>query len=93
MLRLPLEAVRACLYDPGQAARDAYRDPARNTNSKECLYDTVTYPATATDAGIPPKRDEKFPYKHFIPPSRDEKFPYKHFIPARRDEFFPFEHA
>ena len=45
MLRLPLEGVRACLYDPGQAGRDAYRDPARNTNYKECLYDTVTYPA------------------------------------------------
>ena len=37
--------LRACLYDPGQAGRDAYRDPARNTNSKECLYDPVTYPA------------------------------------------------
>ena len=46
-----------------------------------------------TNAGIPPKQDEKFPYKHFIPPSRDEKFPYKHFIPARQDEFFPFDHA
>jgi hypothetical protein len=28
---------------------------------------------SATDAGIPPKRDEKFPYKHFSPPSRAEK--------------------
>jgi hypothetical protein len=28
-----------------QAGRDAYRDPAHNTNSKECLYDTATYPA------------------------------------------------
>jgi hypothetical protein len=28
----------------------------------------------ATDAGIPPKRDKKFPYIHFILPSRDEKF-------------------
>jgi hypothetical protein len=28
-----------------------------------------------------------------IPPKRDEKFPYKHSIPARRDELFPFEHA
>jgi hypothetical protein len=37
--------LRACLYDPGQAGRDAYRDPARNTNSKECLYDPATYPA------------------------------------------------
>jgi hypothetical protein len=37
--------IRACLYDPGQAGRDAYRDPARNTNSKECLYDPATYPA------------------------------------------------
>jgi hypothetical protein len=34
-----------CLYDPSQAGRDAYRDPARNTNSKECLYDPATYPA------------------------------------------------
>jgi hypothetical protein len=34
---------------------------------------------SATYAGIPPKRDEKFPYKHFIP--------------ARRDEFSPFEHV
>ena len=52
-------------------------------------------PGIPTDAGIPPKRDEKFPYrpKHFIPPSRDEKFPCKHFILARRDEFFPFKHA
>ena len=41
--------IRACLYDPGQAGRDAYRDPARNTNSKECLYDPATY--------IPPRRD------------------------------------
>jgi hypothetical protein len=48
---------------------------------------------SATDTGIPPKRDEKLQYKRFIPPSRDEKFPYKHFIPARRDDFFPFEHA
>jgi hypothetical protein len=38
-------SIRACLYDPGQAGRDAYRDPARNTNSKECLYDPATYPA------------------------------------------------
>ncbi len=37
--------LRACLYDPGQAVRDAYRDPARNTNSNECLYDTAIYPA------------------------------------------------
>ena len=37
--------LRACLYDPGQAGRDACRDPARNTNSKECLYDPATYPA------------------------------------------------
>ena len=36
--------LRACLYDPGQAVQDAYRDPARNTNSKECLYDLATYP-------------------------------------------------
>jgi hypothetical protein len=35
------------------------------------------------------KRDEKFPFKHFILPSRDGKFPYKHFIPARWDEIFP----
>jgi hypothetical protein len=28
-----------------QAEQDAYRDPARNTNSKEYLYDPVTYPA------------------------------------------------
>ena len=28
-------------YDPGQAGRDAYRDPAHNTNSKECLYESV----------------------------------------------------
>ena len=37
--------LRACLYDPGQAGRDAYRDPAHNTNSKECLYVPATYPA------------------------------------------------
>ena len=37
--------VRACLYDPGQAGRDAYRGPARNTNSNECLYDAANYPA------------------------------------------------
>ena len=37
--------MRACLYDPGQAGRDAYQDPAHNTNSKECLYDPATYPA------------------------------------------------
>jgi hypothetical protein len=59
-----------------QAGRDAYRDPARNTNSKECLYDPAMHLShldgiAATDAGIPPKRDEKFPYKHFIPPSRN----------------------
>jgi hypothetical protein len=46
---------------------------------------------SATDAGIPPKQDEKFPYKHFIPSSRDKKIPHKHFILARLDEFFPFE--
>lgn len=28
-----LPSLRACLYDPGQAGRDAYRDLARNTNS------------------------------------------------------------
>jgi hypothetical protein len=38
-------AMQLSLYDPGQAGRDAYRDPARNTNSKECLYDPATYPA------------------------------------------------
>ena len=35
--------LRACLYDPGQTGRDAYRDLAHNTNSNECLYDEVTY--------------------------------------------------
>jgi hypothetical protein len=46
-IRLCLQTTtfRACLYDPGQAGRDAYRDPARNTNSEECLYDPATYPA------------------------------------------------
>jgi hypothetical protein len=82
------------MYDPGQAGQDAYQDPAHNTHSKECLYawsrlDVIS----ATDARIPPKQDEKFPYKHFIPSSRDKKFPHKHFILARLDEFFPFEHA
>ena len=38
-----LETLRACLYDPGQTGRDAYRDLAHNTNSNECLYDEVTY--------------------------------------------------
>ncbi len=37
--------LRACLYDPGQAGRDAYRDAPRNTNSNECLYDAANYPA------------------------------------------------
>jgi hypothetical protein len=41
---------------------------------------------------IPPRRDLAVTDAG-IPPERDEKFPYKHFIPARRDEFFPFEHA
>ena len=40
-----LHLFRACLFDPGQVGRDAYRDPARNRNSKECLYDPATYPA------------------------------------------------
>jgi hypothetical protein len=31
--------------DFGQAGWDAYRDPAHNTNAKECLYDPATYPA------------------------------------------------
>ncbi len=42
---LPEIPNRACLYDPGQVGRDAYRDPARNTNSNECLYDAANYPA------------------------------------------------
>ena len=38
--------LRACfIYDPSQAVRDAYQDPAHNTNSKQCLYDPATYPA------------------------------------------------
>ena len=35
--------IRACLYDPGQAGRGAYRDPAHNTNPNEYLYDAATY--------------------------------------------------
>ncbi len=38
-------SVRACLYNPDQAGRDAYQDPARNTNSNECLNDAANYPA------------------------------------------------
>ena len=34
---------RARLYDPSQAGRDAYRDPAHNTNPNECLYNAATY--------------------------------------------------
>jgi hypothetical protein len=46
-LQLPFSSqpLRACLYDPGHAGRDAYRDPVHNTNSNECLYDAATYHA------------------------------------------------
>jgi hypothetical protein len=59
------KALRTCLCDPGQAGRDAYRDPAHNTNSNEYLYDPATYPAwTGSRQQMPgSKQDEKFPYK------------------------------
>ena len=37
------KSLRACLYDFGQARRDAYPGPAHNTNPNECLYDAATY--------------------------------------------------
>jgi hypothetical protein len=47
--------LRACLYDPGQAGRDAYRDPAHNTNSKECLYASlkINFPRCLTKCQVP----------------------------------------
>jgi hypothetical protein len=70
------------LSQPG--GKDIYRDPAHNTNSNDrvfILYDPATYPMgldgiSATDSGISPKQDEKFPYIHFIPAGQDELFPW-----------------
>ena len=53
-----------------QAGRDAYRDPARNTNSNECLYDAANYPTWTGSRHLLPgyrlTRTRSSPYKHFI---------------------------